>query len=279
MSVKKEPNGRRSVQVEVEVPGTPEQVWQAIATGPGWSAWFAPTEVEEREGGAITQSMGPGMESSAVVTGWQPPHRFAIQENASWMPGAPPIATEIFVEAKAGGLCRVRLVNSLFTSQADWDDQLESMEKGWPLFFQVLRLYLTHFPGARSAPAAAVTVTTSNETQAWSTVLDRLGLTGATAGERRTITDLGAPDLAVEVENMRSNGVVLRLVEPSSGLAVLGAGDCGPMGVMVSANFFFYGNDGAAAAEREGPRWQTWLAEHLPAPAPSTTETVGATTP
>ena len=36
MSVKKEASGRRSVQVEVEVPGTPEEVWQAIATGPGY---------------------------------------------------------------------------------------------------------------------------------------------------------------------------------------------------------------------------------------------------
>src|SRR6516164_10911182 len=34
MSVKKEASGRRSVQVEVEVPGTPEEVWQAIASGP-----------------------------------------------------------------------------------------------------------------------------------------------------------------------------------------------------------------------------------------------------
>jgi len=33
MSVKQEANGRRSVQVEFEVPGTPEEVWQAIATG------------------------------------------------------------------------------------------------------------------------------------------------------------------------------------------------------------------------------------------------------
>ena len=38
MSVKKDPSGRRSVQVEFEVPGTPEEVWQAIATGPGNSA-------------------------------------------------------------------------------------------------------------------------------------------------------------------------------------------------------------------------------------------------
>ena len=47
MSVKKEPSGRRSVSVEVEVPGTPEEVWQAIATGPGVSSWFVPTEIRD----------------------------------------------------------------------------------------------------------------------------------------------------------------------------------------------------------------------------------------
>jgi hypothetical protein len=50
MSVKIEASGRRSIQVEVEVPGTPEEVWQAIASGPGISSWFAPTEFEERDG-------------------------------------------------------------------------------------------------------------------------------------------------------------------------------------------------------------------------------------
>jgi hypothetical protein len=50
MSVKKEASGRRSIQVEVEVPGTPEEVWQAIATGPGISSWFVPTRSEERDG-------------------------------------------------------------------------------------------------------------------------------------------------------------------------------------------------------------------------------------
>ena len=44
MPVKKDASGRRSVEAEVEVPGTPEEVWQAIATGPGISSWFVPTE-------------------------------------------------------------------------------------------------------------------------------------------------------------------------------------------------------------------------------------------
>ena len=46
MGVKEESSGRRSVQVENEVPGTPEEVWQAIATGPGISSWFVASTAE-----------------------------------------------------------------------------------------------------------------------------------------------------------------------------------------------------------------------------------------
>ena len=50
MSVKKEAFGRRSIQFEIEVPCTPEEVWQAIATGPGISSCLVPAEFEERDG-------------------------------------------------------------------------------------------------------------------------------------------------------------------------------------------------------------------------------------
>ena len=63
MSVKIDPSGRRSIQVEVEVPGTPEQVWEAIATGSGISSWFVPTEMEGRVGGIMTCHFAPGMDS------------------------------------------------------------------------------------------------------------------------------------------------------------------------------------------------------------------------
>ena len=133
MSVKKEASGRRSVQVEVEVPGTPEEVWQAIATGPGISAWFVPTEFEERDGKpvAIKSNFGPGMESVATVTDWDPPRRFTA-DSQDLGPDAPPIATEWSVEARSGGTCVVRVVHSLFASTDDWDNQLEGCEGGWP---------------------------------------------------------------------------------------------------------------------------------------------------
>ena len=144
MSVKKEASGRRSIEVEVEVPGTPEQVWQAIASGPGVSSWFVPTEF--RNDGTVVSNFGPGMESTAKTTAWDPPRRFAA-ESQGLGPGAPPLATEWIVEARSGGTCIVRVVHSLFASTDDWDNQLESVESGWPGFFRGLRLYLTHFAG------------------------------------------------------------------------------------------------------------------------------------
>ena len=36
---------------EIEVDATPEQVWEAIATGPGLDSWFlGHSEIEPREG-------------------------------------------------------------------------------------------------------------------------------------------------------------------------------------------------------------------------------------
>src|SRR4029077_14936172 len=88
MSVKKEESGRRSIAVEVEVAGTPEQVWEAIATGPGVSSWFVPTEVDETAG-KTTAHFGPGMDSVARITAWDPPRRYA-EESSSLGPDGPP---------------------------------------------------------------------------------------------------------------------------------------------------------------------------------------------
>ena len=38
MALKRDALDRRWVEMEVVVPGTPEQVWRAMATGPGISA-------------------------------------------------------------------------------------------------------------------------------------------------------------------------------------------------------------------------------------------------
>src|SRR4029450_7792858 len=183
MSLKKEASGRRWVQVEVEVPGTPEEVWKAIATGPGISSWFVPTEFEERDGkpAAVPLTFGPGMESRPAVTAWGPPRMFAAQ-GEGWG-GSPPIADEWTVEARGGGVCVVRVVHSLFASTDDWDNQLEGTESGWPGFFRILRIYLTHFRGQRSAMMQWMAPAAGTEAEAWATLTAALGLNGGRAGQ------------------------------------------------------------------------------------------------
>lgn len=267
MSVKKEESGRRSVAVEVEVPGTPEEVWQAIATGPGISSWFVPTEVEEGEGGApvkVLSNFGPGMESIATVTSWEPPHRFTA-DSEDLGPGAPAVATEWIVEARSGGTCVVRVVHSLFASSEDWDDQLASWESGWPTFFRILRLYLTHFRGQRGASFQLMGVAPEPDAEAWSSLAGPLGLKDAGIGQHRTAPD-GAPTLAGTVEHTGEGWqVILRLDEPAPGIAHLFAL---PMGgkVYLPIRFYLYGEEAPAVVERIEPVWQSWMKEHF-APA------------
>lgn len=267
MSVKKEPSGRRSVQVETEVPGTPEEVWHAIATGPGVSSWFVPTVMEEADGKpvAVRSTFGPGMESRAAITAWDPPRMFAA-ESAGWTPEMPAMATEWTVEAKAGGTCIVRVVHSLFAATDDWDNQLEGTEHGWPGFFRTLRIYLTHFRGQRSAIMQNMAVAVGTEAEAWETLTAAMGLAGVGVGDRWA-APAGVPALGGVVEYLTRtpNDALLRLDQPCPGVAALGTYNCGQ--TMVGVNLYLYGDEAAAHVACETPRWQAWLRDRFPAPA------------
>ena len=268
MSVKTEASGRRSIQVEVEVPGTPEEVWQAIATGPGISSWFAPTQFEERDGKPVAQTviLGPGMESRSEVTGWDPPRAFATEADG-WFPGSPPVATEWSVEARAGGVCVVRVVQSLFASTDDWDDQLIGTESGIPGAFRVLRIYLTHFRDQPSAFMNFLAPVAGTPADAWATLSAAVGFNGAGAG-KGWAAPAGVPALGGVVEDVGKDppGALLRLDQPGPGIAALFTMDLG-VSVMAAFNFYLYGDHAAATVARERPRWQAWIEEHFPAPA------------
>lgn len=260
MPAKKDALGRRWVEMEWLVPGTPEQVWRALATGPGISAWFIPASVEERAGGKLTFSFGEQGSSTGTVTGWEPPHRFAYEER-DWAENAPPVATEVLVTARSGGKCLVRMVHSLFASDDEWDDQLEGFEAGWPSFFEVLRIYQTHFAGAPSASVRAAVMRALGDAEAWSRLTEALGLAGANAGDRRSASD-GAPALSGVVERIhqdhRGRELMLRLDQPGPGVALVSAY---PLQGMTHAvlNAYFYGESAEQhAAELRGAA-KPWL--------------------
>jgi uncharacterized protein YndB with AHSA1/START domain len=140
-------NDPRVIDLEVEVAGTPEQVWQAIATGVGISAWLQPTMVEGRLGGRFAFDMaalGLGTNDSGRVTAWDPPHRFATGGVRWQAQGAPAalLATEWLVETVSGGTCRVRMVMSGFGSGAAWDQEIQELTEGMRKALENLRSYL-----------------------------------------------------------------------------------------------------------------------------------------
>jgi uncharacterized protein YndB with AHSA1/START domain len=261
MPVKKDPSGRRSVEAEVEVLGTPEEVWQAIATGPGISSWFVPSTLEERVGGAVTSSFGPGMDSVATIKTWNPPLRFVAETVDE--PGA--VATEWIVEARSGGTCTVRVVHSWFASTDDWDNQFEGHTHGWRAFFRILRLYLTHFRGQSCSAFQMIAMAPEPKSKAWAALTGGLGFSGATPGERREAAE-GAPPMGGIVEGVGVEDypeLLVRLDKPTPGVAHLFPM---PMGgqVLLSARFYLYGDQAAPAVARDEPLWRAWIDERFP---------------
>ncbi len=259
MPVKKDPSGERSVEAEVIVPGTPEEVWKAIATGPGMSSWFVPSTSEERVGGTATCNFGPGMESVALIKEWNPPHSFVAEAEEG--PGT--VATEWIVEAQKGGTCVVRVVHRWFASTDGWDNQFEGHTYGWQAFFRILKLYLTHFPGQRSSAFQLAAFSSSPMPETWGTLMHSLGI----ERESRQVTPMpGAPTLSGVVESLGVEShpeLLVRLDKPAPGLAHFFAM---PMGgqVLVSVRFYLYGDQGAKTAPACEGEWTTWLADHFP---------------
>jgi uncharacterized protein YndB with AHSA1/START domain len=274
MSVKKEASGRRSVQVEIEVPGTPEEVWQAIATGPGIASWFVPVEFEVRDGKpvAVKVNMGPGIESTSAVTAWEPPQKWGSQSEG-WVPGMPPIAHEWSVEARGGGICIVRIVQSLFASTDDWDNQLESARSGLPAFLRILRIYLTHFRGQPSAVMKWMVPVAGTEAEAWETLTAAVGLKGVNVGQLWT-APAGVPAFSGVAEYVTQNpyDALLRVDKPGPGVAALGTFNWGGQS-MVALNFYLYGDQAAGTVAHETPLWEAWFQKRFPMPTePSKSE-------
>ena len=268
MSIQRDPDGRRSVRVEVELPGSPEQVWQAIATGPGISAWFVPTQVDGRSGGEIVSDFGPGMMSTAKITAWNPPFRFAATSEG-WAPGMPPLATEWTVETKDGGACIVRVVHSLFASSDEWDQQIEGTETGWASFFRVLRRYLEHFAGEASALVQASAMTGEPVEKAWASLTAAMLGGEPKPGQPLSISLSPGVALAGKVERIDDLGhghnLQVLLETPAPGTLLVGAYGCG--GTMVSASAYFYGPHAEQAATATRPHLSSWIATQFPAPS------------
>ena len=252
------PNVPYRLEFSVEVPGTPEQVWHAIATAQGMSAWFLPTEMEEREGGSLHFSMGPQMGSDGRVTEWDPPRRIAYEEDWAALMGQEPdalspLTSEFLVEARSGGTCVVRVTSSGFGTGADWEAEFwDDMGSSWLPFFDNLRLYLSHFPGQEATQLEASASHPGDATALWARLHDALGL----GGEGATVELPGATGT---VERVGDRQALIRLTAPVPGMLSVFAHSEGEDKATAGVRAYLFSADAEDYVRREEPAWQSWL--------------------
>jgi len=260
------PNVEHRIELRFEMPGTPAQVWDAVATANGISSWFLETDLEERVGGAIVTHMGEDASSPGTVTGWDPPRRVAYEE-PDWASLAEhegadvtPLATEFLVEAQSGGTCVVRIVSSAFGTGADWEGEFfAEMETMWRPFFDRLRLYLTHFPGQTVTRMEVESEFPGGPELLRAAMRQGLGVDGV--GDELSIRDIRGV-----VESVDDVQLLVRLTAPVRGLLAFVAFSPGEDKAIGYVHGHLFSDEAAAFVERERPAWKSWL-EGLAVPA------------
>ncbi|HEY7486034.1 MAG TPA: SRPBCC domain-containing protein [Streptosporangiaceae bacterium] len=236
---------------EIELAGTPEQVWDAIATGPGIDSWFmGRNEIEPREGGKTRMSLG-GFADDGTVTAWEPGRRFAFRGIDN--PDGTFMAFEYLIEGRGGGSTVLRVVHSGILGD-DWEDQYDALSVGNRMYLRKLAAYIAHFPGRPAShtlflPGGPV----ADKERAWSAFTAAFGLPATVAeGDRARLAVDGLPAVDGIVEFARRPTYLGVRTDDGLYAVIHGFRD----GVVVEYHGF-----AADADEKELERaWHAWLA-------------------
>ena len=224
-----------------------DDVWAAIATGPGIGSWFmGRTQVEPGPDGTVTIDVG-GFAMTSSVTTWDPPHRFGYRSDG---PGDQFIAFEFLIEAREGSGTALRLISSGFLPGDDWQDEFEAMTVGGQMYFGTLVGYLDHFAGRFARPVTVTGPPVADWPPVWARLRAALGVGEAPdVGDavRATVPGVGQLDGVVDVVNSQILGIrtgdgLYRFIQGYFGSFVLG-------------HHLFTDTDDPRAAQA----WKTWL--------------------
>jgi len=157
---------------DAEVDASPQQVWDAIATGPGISSWFVGrTEVT---GDTVRTSFGDGWIPAGTVRAAEPGHRFVYAGDPA--PDGRFVAYEYLIEGRDRAATVLRTVTSGFLPGDDWAGEFEAMGFGGHLFFRTLVDYLRRFPGEVLQPATFLGTRVDDWPATWRTLYAALGV-------------------------------------------------------------------------------------------------------
>jgi uncharacterized protein YndB with AHSA1/START domain len=225
------------IRKEVALEAQPEQVWEAIATGPGLTAWFMPMDVDP---------------DSGLVVAWEPGKRLAIQT-----PQAEDGSTQAFeylIEARDQGSTVLRFVHSGFLGD-DWSDEYEDMTgTGWDMYLHTLAQYLSHFAGRPAVYVEAESPSSSAEADSWPRLVAALGAGRPVELGAAVHLDLpGVGTLDGVVDYLTDNFVGVRTAD-----ALIRFHGRAPIGMTVAVSHHAYVDDFDTTKATQA--WESWLA-------------------
>ena len=221
----------RRIEIEIPLDATPEQVWDAIATESGLTAWFAPMDPSPDENGVSPE--GP-------VTRWEPGRGLAVRAESG--------SFEYLIEARDGGSAVLRFTQTGFTGD-DWEAEYEATARGWGLYFHTLALYLSAFAGKPAIYILAEGPESANTAESWRRLLSTVGT--STVGDK---VELGVPGLEPVVGVLDYYGPSHVGIRTDEALLRFHGRDL--LGMSVALGHHYYGDQDA---ERLRNAWQSWL--------------------
>ena len=225
------------IRKEAELAASPEQVWEAIATGPGLAAWFMPMEIDP---------------DSKAVTSWEPGRRLAVR-----LPPGDDGSFEAFdyrIEAAGPRRAVLRFSHSGFTSESWGDDFEDQTGPGWDMYLHTLAQYLAHFAGRPALYLEAEAPPASADRAAWPRLLATLGLTEPVKLETAVRFDLpGVGPVDGVVDYATPTFIGLR-----APLALIRFHGRAHLGLTVAVSQHTYVTTFDVASAQRG--WERWLA-------------------
>src|SRR3954452_23278508 len=109
-------SGEFEIRREVELPASPEDVWEGVSTAAGNAAWLFPV-------GEIERRVGATSADGTTVTACDAPRHFAVRTEGEggWFN-----AIEFEIEGREGGTTLLRYAHSgIFVE--DWDNQYDAV--------------------------------------------------------------------------------------------------------------------------------------------------------
>ncbi|MFI6648018.1 SRPBCC domain-containing protein [Streptomyces sp. NPDC050529] len=180
---------------EQSLPVPPDQVWEAVATGPGNLGWLYPMEIEPRVGGRVTRG-------DATVVAWEPPHHFAVR--ATQEDGFSNTLS-YRIESSDGVTSHLRMgIHWVHTGVVDdawnWDAKTDVAEKYVDFHQHALAEYLRHFAGRPAVYIRSQRPEPTADPADFAALRRRLGLADdAAVGDRFTLLAPGPEREPVEV--------------------------------------------------------------------------------